>query len=121
MVRKAEIPGPKISTNLARPPGSPGIPGMVESIVGCKWSLAVLAHIRAGVARPGRLERAIAGISTKVLSQRLDKFLRFGIVQRQVFPEIPPRVEYRLTPLGERFCRIVDEIESLDRQVREEQ
>jgi len=90
---------------------------MVESIVGCKWSLSVLAAIRTGVRRPGELERACAPISTKVLNERLRKMLRFGIVERESFGEIPPRVEYRLTGLGQRFVRLLDEIESLQTAV----
>jgi DNA-binding HxlR family transcriptional regulator len=93
---------------------------MVESIVGCKWSLLVLGAIRRGIARPGQMERAIEGISAKVLSERLDKFIRFGIVEKTAFPEVPPRVEYRLTPFGERFCRILDEVERLEAELAEE-
>ena len=86
---------------------------MVEGIVGCKWSLSVLAAIRSGVHRPGELERACAGISAKVLNERLRKMLRFGILERESFGEIPPRVEYRLTPLGKRFVRLLDDIDDL--------
>lgn len=105
------------SGELTRPEGAPSVASMVESIIGCKWSLSVLAQIRAagdrGI-RPGALERSIPGISTKVLNERLDKCLRFGLIHRTAYPEIPPRVEYRLTPLGERFCRLLDEVERLE-------
>lgn len=90
---------------------------MVESIVGCKWSLSVLGAIRSGVSRPGELERACAPISTKVLNERLKKMLRFGILERESFGEIPPRVEYRLTSLGRRFVRLLDEIDDLQSAV----
>lgn len=90
---------------------------MVESIVGCKWSLHVLAQIRKGVNRPGAIERSAEGLSAKVLGERLDKLVRFGIAERHAFAEVPPRVEYHLTPLGERFAGIIDQVEELQRQI----
>lgn len=86
---------------------------MVESIIGCKWSLHVLAQIRGGVNRPGVLARSAPGLTTKVLNERLDKMLRFGILARHAYPEVPPRVEYTLTPFGERFAEILDAVERL--------
>jgi DNA-binding HxlR family transcriptional regulator len=88
---------------------------IVEDLVGCKWSLAVLAQIRAGVKRPGEIERAIAGLSQKVMNERLRKLQRFGIIDRRVFAEVPPRVEYRLTPFGSRFAKLLDGIDRLQR------
>jgi DNA-binding HxlR family transcriptional regulator len=90
---------------------------MVEDIVGCKWSLAVLGAIRRSILRPGAIERSIAGISTKVLNERLAKMLRYGLLVKQIYPEVPPRVEYRLTPFGERFVALLDQIEALQAQV----
>jgi len=87
---------------------------MVEEVVGCKWSMAVLGLVRNGVCRPGAIERAIPGLTTKVLNERLRKLVRFGVLKREVFPEIPPRVEYRLTPFGMRFAGILEMIERLD-------
>lgn len=92
----------------------PPVAAMVEQTVGCKWTLAVLGAIGRGVRRPGALEREVAGISAKVLNDRLRKLMRFGILERQVFPEVPPRVEYELTPFGERFTRLMDEVARLE-------
>lgn len=86
---------------------------MVESIVGCKWSMHVLAQIRGGVHRPGALARSTDGLTPKVLNERLSKMLRFGILDKLVYPEIPPRVEYVFTPFGDRFLEILDGIERL--------
>lgn len=88
---------------------------MVESMVGCKWSLHVLGEIRRGVRRPGELERSAAGLTRKVLTERLQKMLRFGVIEKRSFPVIPPRVEYHLTPFGKRFVKILDAIRRLDR------
>lgn len=90
---------------------------MVESIVGCKWSMDVLAAVRGGVHRPGALERACRGISTKVLNERLRKLMRFGIVERKVFPVTPPRVEYHFTAFGTKFLSVVDAVEVLQAEV----
>ena len=86
---------------------------MVEDMVGCKWSLAVLGRIRAGVRRPGELERAIEGLSKKVMNERLRKLQRYGIVDKLVYAEVPPRVEYRLTAFGKKFARLLDGIDKL--------
>ena len=81
--------------------------------MGCKWSLAVLGMVRQGVRRPGAMEQAIPGLSKKVLNERLRKLVRFGVLARKAYPEVPPRVEYKLTAFGERFARLMDEVERL--------
>lgn len=90
---------------------------MVESIIGCKWSLTVLSLVRKGVRRPGEMEHAIDGLSGKVLNERLAKLVRFGILEKESFPEVPPRVEYRLTDFGERFGKLIDEVDQLQAQL----
>ncbi len=86
---------------------------MVEDIIGCKWSLTVIDLVRRGVNRPGAMEHAIEGLTAKVLNERLRKLVRYGIVARQSYPEIPPRVEYRLTEFGQRFVGVLDRINAL--------
>lgn len=93
---------------------------MVESIVGCKWSLTVLSLVRKGVRRPGEMEHAIDGLSAKVLNERLTKLVRFGILSKAVFAEVPPRVEYRMTPFGEKFSKLLDAVEKLQQSVEEQ-
>lgn len=90
---------------------------IVEDIVACKWSLSVLGGLRRGVCRPGALQRDIDGISTKVLNQRLSKMVRYGVLSKQSFPEIPPRVEYQLTPLGRKLLTILDQVDSLQQEL----
>lgn len=79
----------------------------------------MLACVRRGVHRPGAIEKASPGLSAKVLTERLNKLMRFGVIERRAFSEVPPRVEYHLTVLGERFVRIVDEIDALERELGE--
>jgi DNA-binding HxlR family transcriptional regulator len=96
------------------PQAGAGAARMIEDIVGCKWSLTVLGLVAAGVGRPGAMQRRTPGLSAKVLNERLRKLLRFGIIDREVFAEVPPRVEYRLTSFGRKFDGVLREIALLD-------
>jgi DNA-binding HxlR family transcriptional regulator len=91
---------------------------MAEDILGCKWSLTVLQLVRQGVCRPGLMERSVEGLTTKVLNERLRKLTRYKILQRHAYPEVPPRVEYCLTPLGEKFVGILDKLAELDEEFK---
>lgn len=90
---------------------------MVEQIYGCKWSLTVYNLLQNGIKRPGEMVRSVDGLTTKVLNQCLRRNVKFGIIKRVAYPEIPPRVEYQVTPFGKRFIRILDEIEKLQEQI----
>ena len=61
--------------------------------------------------------RSVEGLSTKVLNSCLRKNVEFGILERMAYPEIPPRVEYLVTPFGEKFIRILDELEKLQEEI----
>ena len=90
---------------------------LLEEVIGCRWTISVLGAVAKGVQRPGALERHIEGISTKVLSDRLRHFTRAGIFERVQYPEIPPRVEYRLTDFGKKFMRLLKEVEKLQAEL----
>lgn len=68
--------------------------------VGEKWAILILTTLDTGPHRFGEVEKAVDGISQKVLSQRLQALTAYGLVERTEFKEIPPRVEYALTTLG---------------------
>ena len=87
---------------------------IVEHTLGCKWMLKVLYLIRAGVNRPGAMTRAVDGLSTKVLNERLSDLVNFGIVNKISYPEIPPRVEYEFTEFGLKFIKILNTIDELE-------
>jgi len=91
------------------------VAGMLENVLGCKWSLTILDLVRKGVCRPGAMQRAVPGLSAKVMNERLAKLCRYGVLQKVSYPEIPPRVEYGLTAFGRRFVAILNQIEDLDR------
>jgi len=92
---------------------------LLEDVLGCRWTISVLRAVSKGVRRPGALERHIDGISTKVLGDRLKQFTKAGIFERVVFPEIPPRVEYRLTTFGGKFLRLLREVEKLQTELNQ--
>jgi len=68
--------------------------------IGDKWSLLIVNLLRRDTMRFAELQRAIDGISQKMLTQTLRGLERDGLVERTVYPEVPPRVEYRLTSMG---------------------
>ena len=90
----------------------------LEEVLGCKWSVSVLLAIQRGIARPGALERDIDGISTKVLSERLRKLTEYGLLDRTVFAEIPPRTEYALTQAGRALTDIIGQVHQLDEKLK---
>ncbi len=90
----------------------------VESVLGCKWSIQLLQRLAQGYSRPGEILRSCPGLSAKVMNERWRKMLRYGIVHRTVIGDRPPiQVEYALTPFGERFIRILDEVRRLQEDV----
>ena len=93
---------------------------MVETIYGCKWSLTVYQLLANGVNRPGEMVRSVEGLSTKVLNSCLKRNIEFGIIERIAYPEIPPRVEYVVTPFGGKFIRILAELEKLQDEIESE-
>lgn len=77
------------------------------SLLGDKWSMWILWSLQDGPLRFGELKRLIPGITEKMLTQQLKKFTNNSIVVRKVYPEVPPRVEYRLTQHGESLKTIL--------------
>ncbi|WP_445682268.1 winged helix-turn-helix transcriptional regulator [Radicibacter daui] len=74
-----------------------------------RWKLVILFHLFGGnVLRFSDLERAIPGISQKMLIQQLRQMESDGIVHRTVYPQVPPKVEYRLTDWGQALCPALD-------------
>jgi DNA-binding HxlR family transcriptional regulator len=90
---------------------------LLEEVIGCRRTISVLGAVAKGVRRPGALERHIEGISAKVLADRLRHCTRAGLFERVQFPEIPPRVEYRLTDYGRKFMRLLKEVEKLQAEL----
>ena len=78
------------------------------NIIGGRWKLLILYHLFQGVKRFSELQRSVSGITQKMLTQQLREMERDGLVHREIYPQVPPKVEYSLTPLGESLRSVVD-------------
>lgn len=76
-------------------------------VIGGRWKLLILRELFQGTKRFSELHRGILGITQKMLTQQLREMESHGIVYRRVYPEVPPKVEYSLTPLGLSLCPIL--------------
>jgi DNA-binding HxlR family transcriptional regulator len=70
-------------------------------VIGGRWKVLILRELFSGVKRFGQLHRALQGITQKMLTQQLREMEEDGIIHREVYLQVPPKVEYSLTPLGE--------------------
>src|SRR6266699_4368613 len=77
-------------------------------IISGKWTLLIIRDLASGVKRFNQLERSLRGISPKTLSERLRSLEEEGIIIRQTFAEVPPRVEYSLTTRGQDLCDVIE-------------
>ena len=83
----------------------------ILALIGSKWSMLLLCSLGDGPVRSGELGRRAGGISQKMLTETLRELERHGIVHRKDYGEVPPRVEYSLTPLGRSLTQLVRKIE----------
>jgi DNA-binding HxlR family transcriptional regulator len=77
-------------------------------LIQSKWMLLVLRDLAKGINRFSRLEHSLAGISPKTLSERLKTLEEVGVITRKAYPEVPPRVEYTLTPMGRDLLPLIE-------------
>ena len=82
------------------------------SMIGSKWKLLIMRNLLARPWRFNELQKSIDGISQKALTEALRSMEADGIVTRTVYPEVPPRVEYALTELGESMRPIIKSMEN---------
>jgi DNA-binding HxlR family transcriptional regulator len=81
-----------------------------------KWTILVIRDLAQGRSRFCELERSLAGISPRTLSLRLRGLEEQGIVERQTFPEVPPRVEYSLTAKGLALAPLIEDMRAYGRE-----
>ena len=79
-------------------------------MIGSKWKMLLLESLRGGYKRYGELKRLIPDISEKMLIQELKELVAAGLVEKHAYPEIPPRVEYKLTDKGQHALPVLDTI-----------
>lgn len=97
MKTKAELPDCPVATTV--------------SLIGSKWKLLILRNLLTRPWRFNELKKSLDGISQKVLTDSLRSMESDGIITRTVFPEVPPRVEYALSDLGETMRPIIKAME----------
>ena len=81
-------------------------------VIGSKWKLLIMRNLLTRPWRFNELQKNLEGISQKVLTDSLRSMEADGIVTRTVYPEVPPRVEYALSPLGETMRPILDAMQA---------
>lgn len=88
----------------------------VLKIIDGKWSILILRELLLGDCRTNQLCKALPGISTKTLTARLRNLEAHGLVERRVYAEVPPRVEYSLTPKGHQIKPVLLSLYGLGQQ-----
>lgn len=98
MLTKEEMPDCPVATTV--------------SLIGSKWKLLIIRNLLVRPWRFNELRKDLKGISQKVLTDSLRSMENDGIIIRTVYPEVPPRVEYSLSELGESMRPIIDSMEA---------
>ena len=94
MTAKADLPACPVETTL--------------TLIGDKWKVLILRDLMPGTKRFGELKKSVGNVSQKVLTAQLRAMEESGLVNRKVYAEVPPRVEYSLTELGKSLKPILD-------------
>jgi DNA-binding HxlR family transcriptional regulator len=81
-------------------------------VIGNKWTALILRDLFTGPRRFCELEKSVGSINPRTLSQRLDDLEQYGIITKQSFAEVPPRIEYTLTEKGEDLLPILEQMAS---------
>ena len=93
---KTELPACPVETTL--------------TLIGDKWKVLILRDLMPGTKRFGELKKSVGNVSQKVLTAQLRAMEESGLVHREVYAEVPPRVEYSLTELGKSLKPILDSL-----------
>lgn len=105
MVTKNELPACPVATTV--------------QLIGNKWKLLIMRNLLVRPWRFNELQKSLEGISQKVLTDNLRSMEADGIIIRTVFPEVPPRVEYSLSELGESMRPILDSMQAWGNNYKE--
>ena len=106
MLTKEELPACPVATTV--------------QLIGSKWKLLIMRNLMARPWRFNELKKDLEGISQKVLTDSLRSMEADGIITRTVYPEVPPRVEYSLSELGESMRPIMNAMEAWGRAYKEQ-
>jgi len=116
-----KLPGPLTSNPQLKAPASPVADDLcpvarTAEIISGKWTLLIIRDLATGTKRFSQLERSLHGISPKTLSERLFSLEHEGIITRQTFAEVPPKVEYTLTEKGTDLVSLIDTMRTYGRR-----
>ena len=106
MIKKENLPECPVATTV--------------SLIGSKWKLLILRDLLTGTKRFGQLKKSLPDISQKVLTESLKSMVDDGIVERVAYPEVPPRVEYSLTDLGESMRPVISVMEQWGKEYNDQ-
>ncbi|MBP3854395.1 MAG: helix-turn-helix transcriptional regulator [Ruminiclostridium sp.] len=107
MIKKEELPDCPVATTV--------------QLIGNKWKLLILRNLLVRPWRFNELMKSLDGISQKVLTESLRSMESDGIITRTVYPEVPPRVEYALSELGESMRPILDAMQTWGQEYKNNQ
>ena len=107
MIKKEELPDCPVATTV--------------QLIGNKWKLLILRNLLVRPWRFNELMKSLDGISQKVLTESLRSMESDGIITRTVYPEVPPRVEYALSELGESMRPILDAMQAWGQEYKNNQ
>lgn len=83
----------------------------VQKVFSGKWVILIIHHLEKGTLRFGELKRKLPEVTQATLTKQLRELEHSGMIKRNVYPEVPPRVEYSLTEIGREFISVLDEFE----------
>ena len=107
MTAKADLPACPVETTL--------------TLIGDKWKVLILRDLMPGTKRFGELKKSVGNVSQKVLTAQLRAMEESGLVHREVYAEVPPRVEYSLTELGKSLKPILDSMRAWGEDYKKQQ
>ncbi|SHF88242.1 transcriptional regulator, HxlR family [Bacteroides luti] len=90
---------------------------LVMDMIGGKWKPIVLYHLRDGMMRSGELQRSLNGIANKMFTQTVRELEQTGLVERIIYPTVPPKVEYKLTSMGESVIPVIETLNDWGKEI----
>jgi DNA-binding HxlR family transcriptional regulator len=96
---------------------------MVEAameVLGGKWKIVILRHLLDGTKRFGELHRAMPGVTARMLTRQLRELEADRLIRRTVYPQVPPKVEYSVTPIGESLRDVTGRLDDWGHWYREQ-
>ena len=87
-------------------------------MLGCKWKILIIRELLTGTKRFNELKKSVKGITQKVLTTKLRQMEELGIVERKIYQQKPPKVEYTLTDIGYTLAPVLDSMKSWGKDFR---